>query len=418
MQNSFFHKKGEGETRSASYLILMLALFLLVYMILLPSGEKELIIQDMGGVAIGNPTTQVGPYGNNPVPYGGIDDGGFLLSNEGLLFLDSPGLMRPLLQDVTQKPLASVNLFSIEQKRYETLAANIHLSSTLASKDTVEFIFTIDDLEDLSDVQLLFFILDGDGDLTVTLNGVTVLNGAVQTEQLPLTLPSSLLTTVNRLTFSVNKPGIFDFMFPNTYHLRDIVLIETHSVTNNVESRQFVLSDKDVYDLDHLSLLFRPNCFTVNEQGRLVIRLNNNLIHDALIVCDAGLVAIDFSPSDIVPGRNVLDFFIDQGQYTLENVVVEGDYATTNFYKASFDVDPPDMAAIFDGASVVLRASFLNDGYTKEGTIFVNGYPLPFDTHLNEFVANLDGLVYEGRNIISVLPDTTFEFINLEVFLA
>ena len=81
-------------------------------------------------------------------------------------------------------------------------------------------------------------------------------------------------------------------------------------------------------------------------------------------------------------------------------------------------MEVPDIFEVVNGADVVLQARFTNDGYIKAGTFFVNGYPVDFDTNRNEFITDLNGLIYEGQNVITVVPDTTFEMVTFDVFLA
>lgn len=398
---SVVHKK--GAVQGAAYLVMIIALLLVLYVILLPEHEKLELM---------------GEGGNFPAGQGASIENGKLLDSSHLLLTDSPGLMKPFLYDVTQRNLASVNLFSLEEQKYESIANNLHLESTVFKNDQVDFVFTVNDLNNLRDIKLLFFVIEGDGELVVKLNGARILSGEVTNEMLPLVLPSSMIGDVNTLTFEVKRPSVFQFVSSNEYTLKDVVLIKTYLVQNNYEARQFVLTGSELADINHMSLLYRLNCMTVNENGRIRIMLNGIIVHDTLTVCDAGITEVDFSLADLVDGRNVLEFFVDMGQYVLENPVIEIDYAQQDYYKYYFVMETPDIIDVLNGADVVLQARFVNDGYIKAGAFFVNGYPVDFDTNRAEFVTNLNGLIYEGQNVITVVPDTTFEMVTLDVFLA
>ncbi len=399
--NLYFFKRGQA--LGAFYFVMMLALFLVIYIVLLPAQEKQLMM------------------GEIPAPYPAYNTvpGAPLPSNShGIIFSDYPGSFQPYALSLIQKNLASIDLYSIEDKQYETLAGNILVESTLVKKDKAEFIFEIDDENALQDVKLLFFVAAHDGEMTIKLNGIKILSGEIVSDMLPVELPISVLGKANRLTFETSAPGLFAFMSKNSYLLKDVVLIKNYLIQNNYETRQFVLSQDEIYDLNRMSLIFRPNCMTLKDAGRLGIRLNGKLIHDAEIVCDAGIAEIDFSPADLIEGRNILEFGIDSGQYVLENVVLEGDYSSADFYKESFIIGPAEIDALRQGAKVVLQARFANDGYRKGGTFYINGFPVYFDTSFSEYTADLNGLVYEGKNFITIIPDTPFEMVSLDIFLA
>ncbi|MBT3865559.1 hypothetical protein HOF78_00465 [Candidatus Woesearchaeota archaeon] len=398
---SGIHKK--GAVPGAAYLVMMIALLLVLYVVMLPEGEK-LELMGEGGVAL--------PGQGVPL------ENGRLLEPSHLLLSDSPGLMKPFLYDVTQRNLASVNLFSLEEQNYESVANNLNLESSVFKSDQVDFVFTVNDLNNLRDIKLLFFVIEGEGELVVKLNGAKILSGEVTNEMLPLTLPSSMIGDVNTLTFEVKRPSLFQFISSNEYVLKDVVLIKNYLVQNNYEARQFVLSNSELSDINHMSLLYRLNCMTVNENGRIRLMLNGKIVHDALSVCDAGITEVDFSLTDLIEGRNVLEFTVDAGQYVLENPIIEIDYTQQDYYRYYFIMEVPDIFEVVNGADVVLQARFTNDGYIKAGNFFVNGYPVNFDTNRDEFVTNLNGLIYEGQNVITVVPDTTFEMVTLDVFLA
>tara|TARA_Y100000310_G_scaffold342940_1_gene448358 strand:- start:4243 stop:5466 length:1224 start_codon:yes stop_codon:yes gene_type:complete len=393
----------KGQAEGASSLILMIALFLVVYMILLPVGEKREIL--------GEPPIIT----NTQVPVGDQVYAGSGFVN---LLTESPGLMKPFIHEVMQTNLASVNLFSLENQVYESIATNLVLESSILSEDKAEFTFYVEDLDNLKDIRLLFFVLDSKGELEVKFNGIKILSGEVKSEMLPVVLPRSIIGKINRLTFEVDRPGLFEFMSVNNYNLKDVILVKNYLAENNYEARQFVLSGIQMSELTSMSLLYRLNCLSLKQTGRIVVRLNGKLIHDTLAVCDAGVTEIDFNMMELLEGRNVLEFAVDKGQYVLENLVVEGDYSQEDFPRYDFVMQIPNMIAVLEGADVVLQARFPNDGLEKSGAFYINGYPIYFDTRLSEFTANLNGLVFEGKNVITIIPESTYEMLSLDVFLA
>ena len=76
------------------------------------------------------------------------------------------------------------------------------------------------------------------------------------------------------------------------------------------------------------------------------------------------------------------------------------------------------MNSVLQGSTVTLQTRFLNDGLRKAGAFYVNGYPIYFDTHFDEFLGDISGLVYEGQNVITTVPNSAFEMITLDVFIS
>ena len=401
VKRGLFSKKGQAE--NAASLVLIIGILTIAYLVLMPVADKR----EMMGESPLPSQTNLPPVGQG---YGNS-------LNFGNLLIESPGLMDPILETVTQTNLASVDLFSVESQKFENIATNIHLENSLVSEDDAEFTFVLDDLNNLEDVRLLFFVLDYKGELEVKLNGVKVLSGEITSDVLPITLPRSLLGRVNRISFEVEGPNVFQFMTVNYYELKDVMLIKNYLVENNAEFRQFVLTGEELKNMNHASLVYRLNCMSLKYQGRIMIKLNGRIVQNALAVCDAGVTEIDFSLGELIEGRNILEFGVDKGHYVLENLAIESDYSAQEYPRYYFSVQVETMKGIFDGDDITLQSNFENDGKRKSGTFYVNGYPIYFDTYTSEFTADLNGLIYEGQNVISVIPETKFKMLNLNVFM-
>ena len=76
----------------------------------------------------------------------------------------------------------------------------------------------------------MFFIIESEGEMTISLNGFKILNGEVTSDMLPIELPRSLIKKTNRLIIEVDKPSMFEFMFKDHYSLKDVTLIKTFVV--------------------------------------------------------------------------------------------------------------------------------------------------------------------------------------------
>ncbi len=392
-------RKGQGNVAG---FIAMIALFILIYILLLPEQEKEKLLQGTSG----------GGFGDRAPSYSGISGREFRT-----LLSESPGLVSPFLAEVVDRPLASVNLFSVVDDEDEMLARNIFVSDSLFDSEEKELIFNVNDLGNLESVKLLFFIKKrvGNGNLVIELNGNEIFDGKIETSDLPIELAKSLIGNVNRIKFSVERDK---WISTNSYELSDIIVSKEIRSENSREARAFVLGKGERDNLASMTLYFFVNCFTARENGNLQVVLNGKVIHEGLVVCDAGEVSIGINLVELVEGRNVLEFRIDKGRYVLEQVLVQGAIERSNFPGYFFTLQVVDLGAIDSGAHVLMDLLFLDDGLRKAGTIFVNGFPVYIDTFLDREGLDITDFVTDGQNVIKVIPETQFEILNLEVSLA
>jgi hypothetical protein len=397
----FIRKRGSNEL-NAMWLVIMIAVFLVVYIILLPVGEKEKLVgtQPIYGPSSGN--------------YGGYGSGGLLGS--GLLLSESPGIVYPLVDAVIGKPLASVNLFSYTDVVSEGLANSVTVKNGLFTSQDKTLTFVVPNAP-LQDVQLLFLVKESEGNLILELNGEEIYNDEVTVEDLPLSLPAALLKPTNTLEISVGNADANIFK-TNYYELKDVQIFYKIAQENKREVRTFTLTKSELASLSHMTLFYVVNCFTVDEDGRLAIILNGNVISDSLIVCDAGPIALDLDPSDLVPGTNVLQFEIDQGKYVLEQIVLEKEVGEEEAPRYVFTMQVADFKAITAGADVVLDLTFTHDNTRKIGAVYVNGYPVYFDTYDYRFTYDISGLVGPGTNVLRIIPKIPVDIVSLKVGFA
>ncbi len=384
------------ESVNAFYLILFIGLFLLVYIILLPEGQKEELI--------GQPNS--GYYPNSGQPkYGGS----YGSAEQEVLFSQSIGSLQPFGQKIYAKPLASVSLYTDQSKDEELLAKSLAVTGGFFSGAEKELIFKVSQDAPLENVRLLFFLEQAKGSITIALNGREIFSGPLTSSQLPLQLPASSIRSVNHLTFSVD--GGFR---KGDYVLRDVTLFRTYTLAHTAEQRTFVLSQDDLQRFGSLSLFYIVNCQTVTEKGNFWIRLNGKIISQQQIVCDAGEVSHDFNRNDLREGRNVLEFTIDNGKYILERMLLEGDIDAGKAPGYSFSVP----SGIGSGGTVVMELQLTADNRRKVATVLVNGYPLYLDTYDNHFSFDIGSYVVPGQNTLRIIAETAFDVASLDIFLA
>ena len=396
-----------GDAGNAAWLLVIIAIIFIIYIILLPPGEKERLITAPETLGEG---PLAGPIGGGPGGYGGS------VTGYRNLMTMSPGLVSPVLQKVFSKPLGGVHLYLVEDQVQEALASSASVESNFLSGEELDFTFESNE-PGLVKASLLFFVSDSQGQLRIALNDQEIFQGQVFAEDLPIVLPQSLLRSRNSLQLEVDKPSIFQFYKTHFFSLRDVMVLKTIVRANNQEVRAFTLQKNELLNLDGLTLYFTPNCGTVTRNDRLAVSLNGKLIDEREIVCDAREISIDLPRELLGEGRNVIGLAISGGDYTLEQVVVEGSVTQEKYPSTFFTVGREGVAALYNGAHVILDAKMVQDGGRKVGTFVINGFPVYMDTYDAVFVADITDLVTDGPNTFALLPTTAFDLAIVNIFL-
>lgn len=390
--------KGATSEYPVTWLIAVIGLFLLTYIILLPPGEKERLVGEQ-------------PVGGG---YGGVSGGGQITS--GIFLSEHPGILYPPESRIINTPLASASLFSTIEPGSESLASSVTVKNSAFREEKKDLAFSLADAHNIQDAQLLFLVKEGNGDLIVSLNGQEIFRGQVSVDDLPLRLPRSLLQTINHLEFRVSGPGLNIFA-SHEYVLKDVQIFFKRLSENKLEARTFVVSNAELPHLQRMTLYFLINCFTLREDGRLVVTLNGKVIADGLVVCDAGPAALELDNAHLIAGRNVLTFSVDKGKYVLEQMVLQRDIGPDDTARYLFTLQVADFQFIAAGAHPVLDMQLANDGLRKIGTVYVNGFPVYLDTFADRFVYDLAGLVGPGTNIVRIVPAVPMDIVSMTVGL-
>ncbi len=382
-------KRGEGS--AVANFILMFALFIVVYLILLPPGAKEQLIV--------------------PGPEGVPVEGQLLLS-------ESPGLVKPFLRETTSRRLQPIKLFALTETEPKILARSLSVSTSLFSTKSEDLKFDLPELDDLTDLSIIFLVQDASGRLILTINNQEFFNDYVRTEDLPIEIPLKALKKENNvLRIAASSPGL-RFLSADRYYLKDIQLVKRFAVENKKESRNFIVTPSESKDLASSFLSFFINCLRVKELGTLKISLNSKEISNRFMTCNAGLVELELNPDDIYEGENILEFEVDKGEYILEQLTLDNELESEDYPKYFFSLQRGEFFAVEDGAAFVeMELDFDDAGYRKAATLLINGERVYLDTLGRTSVIDISDYVVEGENFIKIVPREEFDIVNLQVLL-
>src|SRR3989338_4397031 len=155
-------KKGEAQQREASIaiLILLIALFILAYIVLLPEKSREALLEGDEGFDYSF---------NGPEKEGGMPLSNNLLSNN-LFLKESPGIIGKSKVSVMEKEIGALNLNTETDTFSETLATVVEVDRNILNNNYQLLRFDIEDVGKIEEVNLLFFVKESKGRLMVSVN--------------------------------------------------------------------------------------------------------------------------------------------------------------------------------------------------------------------------------------------------------
>lgn len=385
-------KKGQVTSGgSVAVLIFLIALFMVFYILLLSPADRDALLNQTDVENTGTSSTS---------------------QITSVLLEQNPGIVKPHSSGTIKHKIDSVNLYIKEEPLTSDLAASLSLSKSLFSENKRQLLFNIEDLNDLDQVNLYLLVLDGEGNLIINLNGITIYESRAS-GLVNVILPTDLLSESNVLQFMVSSPG-WNIFSTNYYDLRDIKVRESYEMTNTKENRRFVLSDNEKGDAKLKYYIF---CNTLETGARLRVFLNNEEISSEILNCVGAQKFIDIDTNELETGENVLMFEIDKGDFLLNNIELEIDSEEGGYLDYKFSITENQYDDILaEDLDVVLFMEF-NEDDLKKATISVNGNEFSLNTEETDFERIITNFVDEGNNFIKITPDVEFNIDEMVIEL-
>lgn len=390
-------KRGEGSTSAGSIavLIILIALFVVFYILMLPPAEREALLNESY-----DETSQ----GKTPVKY-----------DIYLLEPKIPGLLKPFESDVVKHELNPVILYIKDEPIITDLTNSLYVSKNLFVDRSHDLTFTVEDLDNVDKINLFFLSRSGDGNLIIELNGEEVFYGVPRASE-SVTLSPDLLIKQNNLKFKVSSPGIA-FWGTNEYRLGDIKVKENYELENTMEERSFVLTNSEEKDEAELNYYIFCNNPIKSSNSKLKIFLNDKEISSELIGCVSTTKTLAINSKDLKDGVNKLIFEIDSGDFLINDIVLktkakEGggiDYKFTASKSQYEDV-------LIEKKDAILKIGFIGNDL-KRCTISINNNEFSLETSAESYSKSISNYIKEGNNIIKIIPDNEFEITDLEIKL-
>ncbi len=410
-------------------LVLLIGLFIVAYVLLLPPADRDQLLKENPNYRDGN-----GSYGD----YGPIN---------GISLLSAiPGELHPFERNTIKRDFPPAILFTRAESSTLNLATALEVKKSPFSEQTKTYTFSADRLEDITGAKLYFFIEEGDGTFYIELNGQTIFEQEIGSNDIPIDIPANALRANNNL-----KMGVRGSLWEG-YKLKNVYIKFDKNYANTIVRRSFELSPNERNGVESAKLSYYLNCIKIAQNGYLTILLNDRILKSDFVVCDVGKQTIDLPREKLRTGTNNLEFRIDQGDYELNDLTLEvktgqASYPTYNFEvdddyyfdintdcfascrdncyddcgsdNDCFDVCLDDCDAECSRGEVVLEIRFVNDedNRRKKGSITINDNQINFNTDDTLYTRDITDTIRRGDNVLKIIPQSDMEIADLRVVL-
>ena len=387
-----FSKRGQGAPSggNAAVLIILIAVFILMYLLFLPKGEREkLLTQDTTATKVA--------LGKLP---------GSTLLNENI------GTLTVLKSKDFDHQLPSFNLFT---KKEDTVLKSIDSINVGSSKsDTRKRSFILAVTDKVENAKLSFTVNSHHGNIIIAQNNREIFRGEVDSFTEPLSIE---LEKENVFEFSTEPVPWYKPFTTNSYDMRDIKITGTVERLDNKEAIETViLSTEEANLLDSAALSYFVDC-SLKDVGKLNVYLNKNLLASKVPDCGSP-EKWQIDPKDLTGGKNEFRFVAEQGTYLLDRLLLRTTLKEPIFPIYFFSLNNTVFRRIENNTiNSTLGITFLDDKERKTAQIEINNQKMNIDTRQANYSKNVDSFMVAGTNFLRIVPTTTINVVNLKLVL-
>ncbi len=388
-------KKKSQSGMNAAILVAIIAGLIILYIIFLPTSQKENLLENKNPGETGSSETSPNVLLSvNP---------GSLSTSKGLEEQKAiPDAF--LIETTAAKELKTINPFIIRNGWFD--------------KRTYKVEFDLDDPENTDNVLLSFIAKKRQGILAIKLNNQVIFeNELTSSSPEPVKLDKKQLGKTNTLEFSVSSVGV-KFWTTNEYSFENTKIIGDLTDTSRQESNNvFTITDSEFSSMEKATLRFIPNCGNIVKLGALDIFVNNKRMFSSVPVCDNQYMQ-SIPKSVLNEGANTIVFKTNKGSYSVEQVKISLDFKSPKIRTYFFEVDKAAFNRIKDGSNVMLTIKFTDSTTQKRVKLDVNGHQETVETNKAEFLKDIGSKVSEGNNFVRIEPLEDVEVAELRIVLA
>ena len=389
-------KKARGEGASISVVLIVIALFMVLYIIFLPVEDRRnlLDLNQSDTTSSGSTTTEK------------IE-----------LLAESPGTISPTKEFGVKHTLPEVNLFIKTEPEVNKLAANLAIKKGLFVKSSPLLRFKAGEIKDTNDVILSFYVQKASGELRIKLNGNIIYSETINSPGSKVVdINKNLLSSENELEFSVSS-GIFSV---NEYNLQDITFKQEFERINSKEERTLTLTEGEFKTISSAKLIYTQVCNgqLSHDTTAFDIHINEFRVSSQNIKCVTTNQEIEIDTQYLRNGKNIITFTLEEGDFSFSQIDVETKSSDTKFLTYQFSVPLSEFKDIEAGNKKV-NIEFLmsQEKRKKNANLVINNDEILLNTDSAEFSRDISDFIVQGTNFVRIIPSNTFLVNSIKVTL-
>ncbi|MEW6063274.1 MAG: hypothetical protein AB1571_02810 [Nanoarchaeota archaeon] len=381
--------------KDVAVLVLLIAVFLVLYMLLLPPAEREALLNE--GISTEPSTTT---------------------AQQEVLLSESPGTLSAIADKGITHEFNPINLFIKTEPITQKLAESLYVSKTLLSENSQKLTLPIEDKSNLKDIVLYFTVKEQKGKLKIKLNENIAFFDEISAGEIKLIpLPVNYIQDNNIIELTVSSPGIA-FWRTNSYTLEKIGVKETFELINPREERTFSISESELSNIDRAILSYSLYCNSLNSDStRLKIFITRNQLFSGIINCGTASSSIEIPVNYLQKGSNKLMFSVEEGDFVISNIKINTDLKEKSYPQYHFNLDSSKYNDVLAEKRSIILTMLFTDSNSKKASILINGNELVLDTKEVSYSKDISKLINAGDNLIKIVPSNTFTINTLRIIL-
>lgn len=316
-----------------------------------------------------------------------------------ILVSESPGFLAPQ-ERYAIYAIKPVQIFNQEEIEIATILEKVRVSKEWFKSDEKKGVFSIH--ERSKEVRLFIHVNEAEGKLKVSITprASYVVEGKGIKE---IKIPSSMLNELNIVRLSVSTP-LTPFQ-TNYYEIEKIIVKEVYSLTDHTAEREIEIK-QNLSELIGSNLFFRADCLT---KEKLKVSINDKIIKKETI---CGEVLTDITEN--ITENNKLVFLSD-GNYLISTIKIDLRFEKKKYPIYYFNVE--EYPAVERGTIFAMLKLEFDSSEEKELSVYINKKSLEIKTNKLEYKTRINDYLMEGQNSIQLIPRTEVEIKSLKVYL-
>ncbi len=372
------NSKKSQELKPSMILILIILLFI-AYIILIPPETREEILGESNGTSNGSSSQS---------------------SVSSVLISRTPGEINRIDQDSIEHPMPMLYLYAKPEPKELFYLNAFSVERSFFSEESSTLGFHIENPEDVEQAYLTFNVKDSKGITTIILNNYTIYSDTLSLGSInPIPIRKEYLKENNVLYFRLSKPFIFSKNKLQVENLKIVANVLKKDMLN--AKTTFMIYNNEFKNLESAKLYFTTSC-DINQIGKLIIKLNNQIVHEGAPACN-NLNVIEVSQSKILEGENTLEFSLDKGSIKIDGLKLVTKLKEPSYPLYYFQVSE-EQKELLDSKDAILKLEFPDDLKERKLVINLNGIKIDIESHDRYYTYKVNSFLREGNNYLKIEP--------------